>query len=327
MTKEEFSRIIDRYLAGEATLAERNLVDDFFNAQEPKKLLENATLSDEMWRAVEARLHKAGSPAVNVRRRNKRAYVVVSTVIVLLLSAGLFYYYQRQADNVSPTMITRASAYGQKLIVTLTDSSKVYLNSGSSISYPPVFAPGVREVVLNGEAFFEVKRDTSRPFIVRSGNVTTKVLGTSFNVQAFAGQPISVTVATGKVQVEALHPSKESDDKVVEERVILRPLEQATLHDDGLITTEVDTAKFLAWKNNILRFDDASIADVAHELERWYNIQIAIENDRILNCRINGQFKDQSLVSVLKSIHYMYNIDFKYTNQTQIILYGKGCTK
>jgi hypothetical protein len=94
--------------------------------------------------------------------------------------------------------ITSSTPRGQKSLITLPDGSRVFLNSESSISYPEFFSKDKREISLTGEAFFDVTRDENRPCIIHSGNVVTKVLGTSFNIQAFDGKDILVTVATGK---------------------------------------------------------------------------------------------------------------------------------
>ncbi len=320
MTKEEFNNIIDRYLSGEASPDEKRLVDHFFKSQRSKQPFRDTSISEEMWAAIEKRVHTRARP-----KNPARMIMAILSIVVLFSVCLALFYHNKNTPAESVPWVTKEAAYGQKSVVALTDGSKVFLNSGSSISYPIKFLPEVREIVLEGEAFFEVEKDAARPFVVRTGEITTKVLGTSFNIQAFRGKQISVTVASGKVEVAAESDSALPGGKV--KRVVLNPMQQAVFKDEELTTTDVDLTKFLAWKNNTLRFDDASIADVATELERWYNVDIEFENDKILNCRINGQFKDQSLVSVLKSIQYMYNINYRNSTQNQIILYGKGCKK
>ncbi len=320
MKKEEFIQIIEKYLSGEASPSEKRLIDTFFSAQEKSQFKEHIPTSEDMWDQIENRLFdKDLSPPETSGTR--RTYLVMTLSVLLFAVVGFCAY--MLAVGTESEIITKVAPYGEKSILLLTDGTKVFLNSGSSISFPKEFAADVREVTLCGEAFFEVTRNPLRPFLVRSGNVTTKVLGTSFNVQAFEWNEISVTVATGKVQVVAAIGNSTPEEV---KQLILNPKQQGVFRNQEWTTFEADLSKSLAWRNNTLRFDEARLSDVAAILQRWYNIQIDFENDEILNCSINGQFKDQSLENVLKSIQYMYNVDFKFLTQNQIILYGKGCS-
>ncbi|HTE34473.1 MAG TPA: FecR domain-containing protein [Chryseolinea sp.] len=317
MTTEEINSIIDRYLNGEASPSEKRLIDTFVNTLEKKQTGNRTIASEEMWAAIEDRLE---APR---RSKRKRSYALMALGLFLFMTAGLFYYYKINLDK-QVEWITKDAPFGQKSIITLTDGSKVFLNSGSSVSFPKEFSAELREIRLTGEAFFEVVRNPLQPFHVHTGNVTTKVLGTSFNVQAFDNEDISITVATGKVQVVASIPNDKSAEDDVSE-AILNPMEQGVFKGHKWITSQVELPRFLAWKNNTLRFEDAAMSQVAGALERWYNVQIEFENEQIKGCMINGQFKDQSLKNVLNSIRYMYNIDYRQLTQNQIILYGKGC--
>ena len=206
----------------------------------------------------------------------------------------------------------------------MNDGSRVYLNSSSTLSYPATFPSDKREVFLEGEAFFEVIRNENRPFLIRSGNITTRVLGTSFNVNAFDANNISVSVANGKVQVDVDDASGTASSP--SKSVVLLPDQQAIYHkQNGLTIASIDVERFIAWKNNTLHFEDASLQEVAAVLERWYNVTIEFDDPRIEKCRINGQYKNQTLNSVLKSIQYMYKINYEFSEGNKLKLYGKGC--
>ena len=245
-------------------------------------------------------------------------------IFIFMLGVGGSAWYLRDefsGEAVIPWLISE-SPKGQKSLLTLADGSRIYLNSASSISYPETFKADEREVVLSGEAFFEVTKDEKRPFIVRSGNITTRVLGTSFNVQAFNGKDIHVTVASGTVQVES---NKNPVGKAFD-YVILSPNEQVVYNaGTGLVTKTVDSARFMAWKNQTLYFENSALEEVATQLERWYNVSIGFNNEKIKYCRITGQYKDMDVRSVLKSIQYMYRIDYVFSDQNNIMLSGKGC--
>lgn len=326
MTKEEFEVLISKYLSGKASAAEERLMEDFFASQEKKHAREHDIISEAMWTSITERIHYKDPKRKNkIHLSGRRAWVAVSAVLVMAVTFAVVY--QRgffSAPAKTQQWITLDSPNGQKSIITLADGSRIFLNAGSTIRYPEVFLPEKREVKLSGEAFFEITPNPKQPFMVTAGNVTTKVLGTSFNVQAFPDKQISVTVATGRVEVEA---TGEAQDSTERDRVILKPNDQAIYSPDhnGIMVNEVNIEKYLAWKDNTLFFENASIGEVAKTLERWYNATITFDNDRIKNCRISGKYKDQSLESVLKSIQYMYHVDFKFSFPNKVSLNGKDC--
>jgi transmembrane sensor len=328
MTEEEFNRLVDKYLAGNATPLEERIINDFFSTQESKANLPHNERSDEMWAAVENRIKNSrdlrySSSGHTKSKRKKWVTVSLITSIVFALSA---WYILNHGKPSTPgvQMLTTTSTRGQKFTITMNDGSKVYLNSSSTLSYPATFPSDKREVFLEGEAFFEVTRNENRPFLIHSGNITTKVLGTSFNVNAFDANNISVSVATGKVQVDIDSASRTTSNP--SNSVVLLPEQQAIYHkQNGLTTASIDIERFIAWKNNTLRFEDASLQEVAVVLERWYNVTIEFGDPGIKKCRINGQYKDQTLNSVLESIQYMYKINYEFSEDNKLRLYGKGC--
>lgn len=322
MSKEDFEKLTDAYLTGKASSKEEELVDAFFEAQEKKHSIVPPKTSEDMWAAVEQGVTKnwrINAEEIHSKKQSNRW--LISLAVAASVSALILFFYFKQAPDVNDVKTLTARVYnGQKSIITLGDGTRVYLNSGSTLTYPEVFEPSIRNVVLTGEAFFEVMRDEKRPFVVKTGSIDTRVLGTSFNVSAYMDEPVSIAVATGKVQV------KETNNK---DSLLLTPNYQATFRNEkqNWETTSVDINKVIAWKNQTLNFDGVSLAEVAKDLERWYNVSVTFENDNIKNCIIHGQYKDQSLQSVLKSIQYMYQIDFKFKTQSKIELYGKGCSK
>ena len=325
MTSEELDDLIDRYLSGKASPAEERLIEDFFSSQQKKQTLQHYKLSESMWNSIEENVQQtSGNVHFSLSKKRKTFNkLILACVTILVLNAAAWYSWNQKlvgsADRVN--LVSSVTPRGQKSLITLPDGSRVYLNSESSISYPEFFSKDKREITLSGEAFFEVTRDETRPFIIYSGAVTTKVLGTSFNIQAFKGSEIKVTVATGKVQVDV-----KSDQK--NDQVVLTPNQQAVYNrEDGLVTKEVSADQFTAWRTNTLYFADASLEDAASILERWYNVKITFENETIKTCRVNGQYKDQTLTGVLKSIQYMYKVDYKLTEENNVLLYGKGCNQ
>ena len=321
MTNEDFIRLIDRYLAGQATMEETRLVETFFQSQEKKQSLPDPRVSESMWQGIAVAIEE--EEAVSVARSHSwRSYAIIACSLIAIAFFGYFGYHE-YARSTSE-LITKTAPNGEKSIITLTDGSKVFLNSGSSISFPRVFDKSAREITLKGEAFFEVTRNPQQPFIVTAGNLVTRVLGTSFNIQAFDSNDISVSVATGRVQVTQ-HPYAGSSQNGSPQTVYLDPSQQVSYQNHQFTVNYVEIDKIVSWKNNTLRFDETPLSTVGAILTRWYDVEIGFDNNDIVNCRINGQFKGQRLEEVLRSIRYMYNIEYEIINPNKIILYGKGC--
>ncbi|TKT88950.1 FecR family protein [Dyadobacter frigoris] len=175
---------------------------------------------------------------------------------------------------------TEVAGIGERKKVTLEDGSVIWLNAESKLTYPVSFQKNSREVSLEGEAYFEIVRDTERPFIIQSGKITTKVLGTSFNIKAYQADPaVSVTVMTGKVEVN----SPESAIQIVRN--------QQVKYADGNIYKEVDidAAAQIAWRNGKLQFRNTLLSDVIKTLERNYPVKITY-NTNLSDCQVHADF-------------------------------------
>ena len=174
---------------------------------------------------------------------------------------------------------------GQRSTITLSDGTVIYLGSNSKICYPKTFS-NVREIELIGEAFFKVKRDPARPFIIHTNNIQTKVLGTSFKIEAFKGNPIEVSVATGKVTVDRqADPTKKQLTSVA----VLTPGNLVNWDEKTKKATlaKISPQELEQWKDGNLTFNNQRLADVVAVLERCYNVKIHISSDTLSNYRIN----------------------------------------
>ncbi|MEQ6118800.1 FecR domain-containing protein [Reichenbachiella sp. MALMAid0571] len=231
---------------------------------------------------------------------------------VLLLVTGLFatnrYWPDENIEKKAIVTIQKVNSKGQKSTITLKDGSKVYLNSESSIKYLENYGQKTRSIELTGEAFFEVVKDPLRPFIVKSGKITTTALGTSFNVRAFQDEPsISVSLATGSVKVESDFQFPES-----EKDFILNPGEEAVVDDHQFIRQNFDARKVLSWKEGVIYFDDTKLFETLKELERWYDVTFKVKNlQSDEDIRGTGSFKNQSLENVLQILGHSMKFEFE----------------
>jgi len=215
-------------------------------------------------------------------------YITISWIVstqnqALLAERGL-------ADNI----IVKEALRGQKLTITLQDGSTAKLNSESSISYPKVFDKDVREVTITGEVFFDITSDEKWPFIVRAEDVSTKVLGTSFNVSSYPDeQYIRVALVAGNVEVS-------TKDKAT---VSLTPMKMALIHEDEKesLIKDFDIDKETAWKDNRLYFKGASFDEIESRLERWYNVEFVYDAKPVLE-EYDCDASNQTLKAVLEGM-------------------------
>src|SRR5690606_5078196 len=166
---------------------------------------------------------------------------------------------------------------GVKYTTVLPDGTQVKLNSSSSIKYPEQFSEDLREVFLKGEAFFEVKHDQQRPFIVHSGDLKIQVLGTSFNVRDYGDETETrVALVTGKVRID---PQSDTSSSLV-----LEPAQMAVFNRENrsLQKKPFDFKTEIGWKEGVLIFSNTTLAEAFDKIERWYGVEIKCDDDILL---------------------------------------------
>jgi len=185
---------------------------------------------------------------------------------------------------------TLTTPRGGQYQLTLSDGTRVWLNAGSSIRYPVVFNGEERRVEMTGEAYFEVAKNVESAFIVKKGDVKIKVLGTHFNVNAYADErEMKVTLLEGVVKVK---------------NEILRPNEQAVLKDDKMrVLKDVNVGDIVAWKNGFFAFNNATLAKVMRKLSRWYDIEVVYKKGIDRGQRFSGKIgRNLTLSQVLNGL-------------------------
>jgi len=205
---------------------------------------------------------------------------------------------------------TLSTPTGGQYNIVLADGTKVYLNAVSSIKYPTQFNGDKRLVELDGEASFEVAKNKNKPFIVKSDNQSIEVLGTHFNVHAYANESVvKTTLLEGSVAVSFKN-----------QKSILKPGQQSNVSDNftKIKIREVDTDEAIAWKNGRFKFDNADLKTVMRQLERWYGIKVEYRGD-VSDVRFSGgTFMNKNLSEVLKVLE-LSNIKFKVEGRTIIV--------
>ena len=222
---------------------------------------------------------------------------------------------------------------GSRTKIQLPDGSQVWVNSGSNLTYEGNFKGNTREVQLDGEAYFDVVKDASRPFIVHTSGIDIKVLGTAFNVKAYKLEPtIEATLIHGSIEVlnknqpDATKIMLKPHEKLVYNKylitdrkdqradikpvvdsfsIIIKPFRK-NIADNDIIET--------AWVYNKLTFEDERFADLAIKMERWYNIKISIEIEKLKNYRISGSFINETAEEALKELQFLMPFNYSIKN-------------
>lgn len=204
---------------------------------------------------------------------------------------------------------------GGENTVVLADGTTVHLNAGSKLTYPVRFAGKRRTVVLEGEAYFEVTKDENRPFVVQTHLGEVAVLGTEFNVNAYADADVCyTTLVRGKVSFSA------SDSG---ESVTLLPGEQAVATAGNVEKRAVDLDEYVGWVDGIYTFNNRTLGEIMQTFERWYDIQVYYETPDLRNMTYSGNLKRYGTInSFLDALELTGDLDYKITGR-DILIYDK----
>jgi ferric-dicitrate binding protein FerR (iron transport regulator) len=212
--------------------------------------------------------------------------------------------------------ITCEAQIGQKLTVHLEDGTLVKLNSGSRLKYPERFNDS-RNVILEGEAYFEVEKDPERPFIVTTRDMETMVLGTSFNVKEnILKGKVEIGVLSGKVAVRAKAMDSNNCIELVPNQMAVY-----TVASKSLVNSEFDYDQIFSWKDNVLYFEDASFEEMLDQLQKWYGIRFIVEKtfSNVNRKDFRGKYYNKTLEAVLTGLGFAYGFDFEINNDVVII--------
>ena len=231
-------------------------------------------------------------------------YAAAVLVAVLLSVAG----YEIVSNKAESTKMLEISSADQVVkSFKLPDGTLVSLNSDTQLKYPKRFGKESREVTIEGEAFFEVKPNKNKPFIIHAGNAQIKVLGTSFNVSAYPrARLVEVIVETGKVQVSnKLNVTEQTDE------LILDPGDKGTLvySSNALLKTTNQDPNFMAWKTHNLIFRATSLNEVISNLEKVYKVNIRLADPKLNGLLLTAHFNDYPLDFILKVIETTFQME------------------
>lgn len=308
---------IKAYLSGKLAEREKTKVEAYLTSDEGEQQLsqlmeqawdeENVISDREVFERVELNLHdhiKQAKREEVFRWTRLRATIGIAASIVLLIAFGVQSFLTEempQEARAETQIITKETTKGLKSTVQLRDGSKVILNSESKIFYSKYFTDSSRVIHLEGEAFFEVAKDRSRPFTVIANGVSTTALGTSFNING-RGNQCKVSLATGKV---AVHQLSEKENYFLKPgQAVMFDLQAGTVNK-----SEYTGFEDYLWTKGIIAFNDDHFELVIEKLSRWYNVDFSIENAGVVK-QYTGRFDNKSLEAILENMSFTLGFDY-----------------
>lgn len=327
--------LVKRYLADGCTPTERDWVVQFLATPEGEALLWEV-IAEQNWEAtLPAASDKEGAAlnrvweqlassveeeSVGVNRLPVRRYWLYGAVASVSILILFFVLQPRFRPKRAVEMAFREIVVpaGGRSAVTLSDGSRIWLNAQSRLRYPRTFAGAIRSVELEGEAYFEVSHDPAHPFVIQSRGIRTQVLGTSFNVRAYADEPeLEVAVLTGKVRV--------TDNR--QESLTLLPNQKGVYNPakGGLRQKTIgNAADYRAWTQDRLVFEATTVAEIVRLLNRRFAVNIVVKNKAINHCVLTTRFDRPTLDGVLSVVCKYLGARYRRDGAT-ILLEGNGC--
>lgn len=301
VSKKTTSKVHDRILQSKDEIDPT--LQEVWNSIDTHEMNEESV--DEAWEQMKQRIF---GESKNNRYHIWLRIAAVWAVPILLLGAA-YYFYQGTSHKDSyadVTFIHKFTAYGECKLVTLPDSTKVWLNGGSALIYPSRFVSGERNVCLSGEGFFDVTKDAAHPFIVNINQIQLKVLGTTFNVNSYPNnEEIITTLETGKIQLVV--EGKETP-------YILNPNDQLTYNSKTgeISTTQVNASRYTSWRTGELFFNNISFDKVIEQLERTYQVKFYVLSKKYNNQTLRAHFNSKDSIKDIMDIFKMLIPELQY---------------
>ncbi|MFK7773015.1 MAG: FecR family protein [Saprospiraceae bacterium] len=340
MEKEFYINLIYKSFSGDLSAEEQNQLDNWLsdsdaNQKEADALTKTWQLSANFSKNLEVNLDAEfaqlqnridADEKGNVKEaivktmptaRKKSWWKPLSVAAAVLLLAGAFFVFNQNPATVE--MLAMETLEGEMKEVALADGSKVWLNENSKLTYPDVMNGEERRVSLKGEAFFDITKNPSKPFIIDTRDTEVKVLGTSFEVRAMDDETkTEVVVKTGKVSL-----GKRNEVKPL----ILTKNQKGVYNNktQGYVRSEVKNLNSISWQSKILDFNDVTLEKVLVDLENYFDIKVILENQDLFKCKFTSVFIEKDQDHILKTISTLYKMKLVETNDKTYRLKGGEC--
>lgn len=288
----------------EITIAKRMLTQLYLRLDDHELSVEVAKFDDFLQQSI-------ATPELPVRKNNFNYFrIAAAAAVIALLSFFTITIYQQRTRPV--TYITKHNTFGRKSIIILSDGSKVTLNSNSTLTFQKNFESDTRTVELSGEAFFEVAHDASKPFIVKTGKLVTKVLGTKFDVNAYPNlHTVKVALLQGSVAVNVAN-SNQQLTLVPNQMAVFSP------NNSRLMKTTFDQNS-IAWQQGTITFNNSSFDEIAAQFYNAYGITL-INQSGEQQWNYTGSFQQANYLDIVSSICFAKGLHYQLTQKTITII-------
>lgn len=307
--------LLQKYIAGNATEAEKQRVTKWIqeNPENMREYMAQRKLHDmALWRTEPvAEENSRERKHFSLRGVCMEAAKIAAVLAIVLL--GTHYWTGKHQVPEDKTWQSIYVPAGQRAELMLADGTKVWLNSRSTLTFPGSFKGNIRNVKLDGEGYFVVTKNVEQPFIVETNKCNVKVLGTEFNVMAYAADSVwETSLLEGAVEI--LVPGSNNSG------MRLEPNMMASLKGNRLVKGRIKEADYFLWREGLLCFNDISVRDMIEKLKLYYGVDIVVNNTRILKNRYTGKFRTKDGVEhVLKVLKLNNKFTYTKNDETNVI--------
>ena len=302
--------LLQKYVEGNVTTEEVEIVVDWLDSDEKhvKEFMALHKLHDiSVLNQFKSGQNQAKKKRMIFSRITIELVKMAVVALILIGSKFLFDTIMRSEEPLQYQILYIPA--GQRAELTLPDSTKVWLNAQSKLIYPVSFKKDKREVELDGEAYFDVRRNESSPFVVKTKKMDIKVLGTEFNVSAYSETPeFKVALLRGRVELQSTEFSRTYQ---------MQPGEQVWYEGGKYIGSKIKDMDYFRWKEGLLCFNNQPIKEIIGKLQLYYDIRIEVSNQPFLYERYSGKFRVKDGVEqVLKVLQLEHK--FTYTKDNEL---------
>jgi ferric-dicitrate binding protein FerR (iron transport regulator) len=294
-------------------------------------------------------LHEeAGSTEIIIEEKrgffNKRRVILFSIPVLLILGTAAFYFFSQNKVSgpvAGKSISSVATKNGNRTKIVLPDGSQVWLNAGSTLDYNNAdFNKEIREVSLNGEAYFDVTKNAEKPFIIHTKKMDIKVIGTAFNVRSYNDDKIAeaslirgtieVTLKDRKDQKILLKPNEKISVVNEEPKQETKPEKVNLVKSTPVLIPQIVVKEIkpnptyniigeIAWTQNKLYFEDETFEDIGHRMERWYGKKVTIANESLKSVHYTGNFENETMEEVLSYLKLSRSFNFRIGSDNVVI--------
>ena len=315
-------------------------IDGFWDLPTPAATMATTEETTTAWNNVRSKIQDQKPPvdlpgSTKKIRRMTKYIAAIAAVLITIVGIGLWNILQVKTPSQKNTISTRN---GSKSKIELPDGTLVWLNVGSRLNYDENYGRDSRELTLIGEAYFDVARDPNKPFILHTGKMDVKVLGTVFNVKAYPGDA-TTEAALIRGSIEVTFPGRPLEKLILKphDKISIVNKEPAMTEDTTRLTDannkerpaiEVSSVQYepaasaiieTAWVNNKLVFRGKTFEELSRDIERWFNVTVQVQDSSVLSQTFTGTFSNESITDVLYALSLSYPFHYKFDKGTNTV--------